>query len=486
MCLAGKPVPSDRLRTIQAALAGAFQLLAENETKKHDDDFREDFGLYWLTWASRADLYVRILPGSEGARKPMLGATALSDGQDFVFSSKADAARFWTNLKGRAPEGLKSTPIISIDPLPAPDRYPATAAELWALVEARSQGGTDLLARLMTNDPKEAFVILAGTAPSGREHYAAMRIRRPLDRAGRPLKRRAMRDGVSWAEDPTRTLFERFRLERLVTDRLDGSSTRLPEGVQRDMSAAKIVVVGCGALGSGVARMLSQAGAEHLHLVDPENLGWENIRRHELGGRVVGYSKAQALAGTIRADLPTIGFVQGYQMTFARFAREHPDVLKQADLVVSCTGNWSADLSVEHALTQSGQTASAVYGWIEAHALAAHAVLVGGSGAKFSDGFDEHEDFRLPAVAGDEPPPPECGGASTPFGAIELSSTQVLVAKLAVDALRGIATAPAWRSRLADAAAFDEAEAAVASGWAAKHGLPGSMGGSFSGDWTFS
>ncbi|MET3970220.1 hypothetical protein [Bradyrhizobium sp. S3.9.1] len=44
--------------------------------------------------------------------------------------------------------------------------YPDTAAELWQLVAARSRGGTDLLARLVDENPKEAFVVLAGRAPS--------------------------------------------------------------------------------------------------------------------------------------------------------------------------------------------------------------------------------------------------------------------------------------------------------------------------------
>ncbi len=485
LCLGAKAVPGDRVRTVQVALAEAFQLLTDNETRQHDDDFREDFGLYWLTWASRADLRVEVMPGSEGARKSSLGRAALTEGRVFVFPGKDAAGRFCSNLMGAAPKWLKETPVISIAPLPAPDRYPESAEELWALVDARSQGGTDLLARLMANDPMEAFVVLAGKAPSGREHYAALRIRRPLDRAGQPLRRRAMREGIEHTEDPTRSLFGRFKVERLATQRLDSSSTRLPEVAQRQMAAAKVVVVGCGALGSGVARMLAQTGVEHLHLVDPEDLGWENIRRHELGSRVVGHGKAKALAGTIRADLPMIGFVEGYAMTFAAFAREHPEALKQADLIVSCTGEWTADASVEHALTQPGHKASAVYGWMEAHALAAHAVLVGSSGARLADGFDDSGKFRLPVVAGGKPPPPECGGASTTFGAVELSHAQALVARLAIDALRELETAPAWRSWLADAVAFEEAEAAVASGWVAARGQPADMGGLFSGEWKF-
>ncbi len=189
-----------------------------------------------------------------------------------------------------------------------------------------------------------------------------------------------------------------------------------------------------------------------------------------------GHAKAEALASTIRADLPMISFVQGYRMTFATFARRHLEALRQADLIVSCTGNWAADASVEYALMQLGDKASAVYGWMEAHALAAHAVLIGNSDAKLSDGFDEYGEFRLPAVAGGKPSPPECGGASTPFGAIELSNGQALVARLAVDAVRGIATGPVWRSWLSDFAAFQEAESHGRRRLAGKAGTAGRNG----------
>jgi hypothetical protein len=485
LCLATKAVPGDRIRTIQAALADAVRLLTENETRQHDDDFREDFGLYWLSWATRGDARVEIMPGPQGAGKTILGRAVTMDRRALVFPGKADASKVWQNLTGEAPKALKETPVIAIDPLPAPSRYPETAEELWALVEARSHDGTDLLKRLMSNSPKEALIVLAGKAPSGREHYAAIYLGRPLDREGQPLKRRAMRKGIEKSEDSARSLFARFKLDRVATQRMDSAASRLPDGVQHQMADAKVIVAGCGALGSGVARMLAQAGVEHLRLVDPETLGWENIRRHELGAPNVGAGKAKSLAGGIRAGQPMIGFVQGYESTFATFAREHPEAVKQADLIVCCTGDWAADASVEHALAQPGHKAAAVYGWIEPHALAAHAVLIGNSGAKFADGFDQNGRFRLPVVAGGKPPPPECGGASTPFGAVELAHAQALVARLAIDALRGLVTAPLWRSWLADAAAFQEADASVTSGWAAARGQPDDIGGPYEGDWTF-
>lgn len=485
LCLTTKAVPGERIRSVQAALADAFQLLTENETKQHEEDFREDFGLYWLNWASATGLRAEFLPGREGAVRSKLVLAVQTKDQVFVLPNKAEATKFWENCTGAAPKSPKTAALIPIAPLPAPERYPDSAAELWAMVDARSQDGTDLLARLVDRDPKEAFVVLAGIAPSGRDHYAALRVSRPVDRAGLPLKRRALRQGIERSKDPLRALFERFKIERLATGRLDASSSRLPEGVHREIADAKVLIVGCGALGSGVARMLAQAGVEHLRLVDPEMLGWENIRRHELGGGQVGSRKATSLAHSIRTALPTIGFVQGYAMTFASFAREHPDALRETDVVVCCTGHWTADASVEYAFSKPDHNASVVYGWMESHALASHAVVISDTAARFADGFDEHGNFRLPVVAGGRPPPAECGGASTPFGAIELAHAQALVSKLAIDVLRGLQTGTAWRSWIADLAAFEETEASVGSDWISARGLPSNMGGLLAGEWSF-
>ncbi|MGM4962980.1 ThiF family adenylyltransferase [Tardiphaga sp. 1201_B9_N1_1] len=484
LCLGGRASPGDAVRSISNALAETFQLLTENESQKHEDDFREDFGLYWLDWAPQGAAGAKIWPGDLNARQSRFAIAISTDRGVYIFPSKVDAGRFFTNVNGAPPRRPKGTAVIAIAPLPAPDRYPASAADLWALVEGRSEGGTEMLASLIANDPKEAFVAISGLAPSGREHYAAMRIHRPLDPQGRMLKARAMRAGLEQATEPSRALFSQYVVERLPTSRLDAASSRMPAGIQQEMATAKVVIVGCGALGSGVARLLAQAGVEHIDLIDPGVLGWENIRRHELGARAVGKGKAEALSHAIRADLPAIRSVRDHPTTFATFARNHPDLLAQADLVVSCTGEWVADASVEHILKRTGSKAAAVYGWMEAHALAAHAVLIRGDD-KLADGFDGDGNFRTPAVAGGRPPPPECGGASTPFGAIELSTAQALVSRLAVDAIRGTVLGSSWRTWLSDATALREAEASWSVAWVNSRGHPDEAGGQFASDWTF-
>jgi hypothetical protein len=45
------------------------------------------------------------------------------DRRAVVFPDKGAASKVWQNLTGEAPKALKETPVIAIDPLPAPNHY---------------------------------------------------------------------------------------------------------------------------------------------------------------------------------------------------------------------------------------------------------------------------------------------------------------------------------------------------------------------------
>ena len=85
-------------------------------------------------------------------------------------------------------------------------------------------------------------------------------------------------------------------------------STRLPYPERDRLTAARVAVVGCGALGSGVARLLARSGVGHLVLIDPEPLGWERTSGgHQLGAGAVGLPKATTLAQAVAHENPDIG-----------------------------------------------------------------------------------------------------------------------------------------------------------------------------------
>ena len=299
--------------------------------------------------------------------------------------------------------------------------------------------------------------------------------------------RRKISEGYARGKVPSDVLCGRYDVQRLITRRLDLALSRLPYSESSLLAQKRVAIIGCGALGSGVARLLAKAGIGHLLFVDGDLMGWENIRRHELGSRHFRKPKASGMAREIAGDIPEIGSVEARDSTIQSLLRMFPNALCQMDLVVSCTGVWAADVAVENNLRtlSAVKRPSAIYGWMEAHAVAAHAVYVSTDGPRFQDGFDDTGDFHLPASEGGKPTPPECGGSTSPFGAIELSAAQSLVARLALDVLRGKVASPLWRTWLADADALAEAEARWTTQWVQSRGQPSQWGGIQAAEWAF-
>lgn len=108
----------------------------------------------------------------------------------------------------------------------------------------------------------------------------------------------------------------------------------IPEWRQQALTAACVVIVGVGAVGSEVARLLGQAGVGRLLLCDPDSVEESNLSRGALYGPAdVGDPKAEAAARALRAREP------GLTAT-ARVADFRHGVglaeLRAADLVLSC------------------------------------------------------------------------------------------------------------------------------------------------------
>ena len=67
------------------------------------------------------------------------------------------------------------------------------------------------------------------------------------------------------------------------------------EGGQAKLLGSRVLLVGCGALGSGVAEQLVRAGVGYLRLVDRDVVEWTNLQRQAL------FSEADAQAGAPKA-----------------------------------------------------------------------------------------------------------------------------------------------------------------------------------------
>jgi len=122
------------------------------------------------------------------------------------------------------------------------------------------------------------------------------------------------------------------------------------------LSEKKIAIIGAGAVGSVLAEMLCRAGATKLTLVDDDQLQHGNICRHSLGASELGENKAESLAYKLNREFVHAS-CQFIKTKFPSHSDEDLAVVKDADLVIDCTGSDSVFREV------------ALFDWLESTSL---------------------------------------------------------------------------------------------------------------------
>lgn len=440
LCLTKVEMSADPAESARQVLAEALELLEAHEKGVEDDDLKEDFSNYWSQREYGGGPCLSLLY-EEGAK---LGAYVTTNDEIFAFASKRSMLNWWENRTGTAPRHRNAAHFIELNRLPHPSAFPADGAGLMDFLGRFSDDGGESMVKALSAVPNATLFVLVGRSPSGRHQFAGIRlvkVQPPQKNGSRRMPR--LKLGYGDRVEPEK-LLSHYKLQRLRTTRLDSASTRAVLDIE-NLATKKVIIVGCGALGSGVIRMLAKAGIGSLELVDGELLGWENVRRHELGGASVRLAKSEALADTIKRDLPEIREVMAHRRTIQEVVLSGAKVFDGADLIVACTGSLHAERYIDILCRSVKPRVPVVYGWMEAWGAAAHGILLKGAQSSLMDGFDDGI-FRSPASRNDRDPPKECGNSTTPFGATEAAAAQVMIADLCLEALLDSAIGDTWRT----------------------------------------
>lgn len=280
-------------------------------------------------------------------------------------------------------------------------------------------------------------------------------ISQPRPRGGRATYALAVR------RDSQTPLFEENHpneLRPLGVIRHDTAHVRERGGASLKLADAHIVVIGCGSLGSRIAELLALSGLERLTLVDPDQLTSDNIFRHVLGGSEIGQNKAKAMATHLQQRLPGIKVIP-FKGSLLEWEKQHDSEF--IDGVILALGNPSVERAFAKRWRQSPYTRFAVVSWLEALGLGGHSVLF----SKTREGCleclyrsSEGQSSLMSRTSYLEPNQrvsrnlTGCGGAFTPFSALDAVKTAEQAVKLCLRALAGEATL-AYLSWKGDAAA---------------------------------
>lgn len=122
----------------------------------------------------------------------------------------------------------------------------------------------------------------------------------------------------------------------------DGAWRKRLEGlVPPAMESRRVMIIGCGSVGSFMAGELARSGVRRFVLVDPDVVEWANLTRTVYGHADVGRLKVEALSDHLRGIFPDIE-VEMRSDRLQDLGMGFRDLLADADLVIGAVDDPQA------------------------------------------------------------------------------------------------------------------------------------------------
>lgn len=222
-------------------------------------------------------------------------------------------------------------------------------------------------------------------------------------------------------------------------------------GASLELLGKHVAVLGCGAVGSFVADTLASAGVGRLTLVDFDVFSEDNVFRHVLDERYVGFDKVWGLK--IRLE-------QQYSGLKVDVAVKHAqdwlcqDVLADLDGVVLAIGSPTLERLLSRRFKMVQRPLPVVFTWLEAMDLGGHSVLTSTRGEGCLECLyrdEEGAQSLLPRTAFLEQNQrvtrnlTGCASVFVPYGALQARRTGLMAAEQLLGAITHGTRAPAYQ-----------------------------------------
>lgn len=452
----------------RALLSDACSLVTACLNGKIDEQFEDEFDSYWVQW-SETTKRIQCLCAPGGASRwvyssqlPQLRvvADARKVLEDWILSC-------WGDTKCK----IHRIPLIRLEKPMRPAEYPDTFGKLLQLVVADVEA-QKMIQEVVNADMEEKKALIFSF--SGSRGYGFAGIVWPAED-----KLKYLTNGFRKTHIPQRVLMHRYQaipMKGALVTRCDSSwvhgRDHNPE--VSVLGEKTVVLLGAGSLGSGVAELLAKMGIKKLVIVDPDVMATENASRHTLGVSSASHKKAAELVRLLKKRFPHIEF-KGYEGPWEYMYERTPVVFTSADLVISTIGGWKSESQLNSLANSIDGFPPILYGWLEPHAAAGHAIAFLGNKGCLRCVTTELGATRLPVTkwpGSTRREIPMCGGMFQPYGAIELSFAQGLVADLAADILLNRAKDSVHRVWIGQRKLLEPGNGEWNPDWIASHGHP--------------
>ncbi|NQY87670.1 MAG: ThiF family adenylyltransferase [Colwellia sp.] len=424
-----------------------------------DQDFRDEFLSYWA-YNCKSKTQIKSLCNIENKDSRQVYVYK-SKTKGFLFAdSKADITLYLDNegvlprkektkLRNRVLSAIQPSVLICFKQAWTPSDYPSNVGDLIQAIEKELGDESDFIVTsigvAMANQYVNNPCLIASFDTKNGACFVGLELSKNLFYRDN-LQRKAIMDGFR----------NRIKVQDLVPRMkhvlISGNFVKRVDQswvMGRDVNHSwiklksnRIAVIGCGSVGASTARLLVQSGVHELLLFDSDSIKSENISRHCLGSKYLGWNKASALSHALKLDFPHV-IIHAFENDWQEAIQDEicQMLFERSDLILSCTADWFSDQKLLR-LQSDSTFATIVFAFVEAHAMAAHVIV----NPADSDAFNSLH-FMDTAKVGKMIHPvtewdhetyvnvPACAGAFQPYGVIALTHLHAMAAEQIISLL---------------------------------------------------
>jgi molybdopterin/thiamine biosynthesis adenylyltransferase len=146
-------------------------------------------------------------------------------------------------------------------------------------------------------------------------------------------------------------------------------------GGNLELQTKRVVLVGCGAVGSYIAQEIAKTGIEELVLIDDDQFEANNLYRHTLGlHQTLRKSKVEALREKLTKEIPFIE-IQAFDSKIEMLIKQQVLDFEACDLVIVATGNPNANFEINKYFIQNHKDLPIVYAWLDPYGIGGHTLV---------------------------------------------------------------------------------------------------------------
>lgn len=236
----------------------------------------------------------------------------------------------------------------------------------------------------------------------------------------------------------------RWKFDPVRVSNLDRDAVLPRSGAIPLLQDKKVLIVGCGSVGSELSQAVACAGVGSIHISDPEDFTIDNLYRHTLSLSHIGLTKSGCVASNLEQHYPWITTTWDCSTLQSK---ADVTALKQYDLVIVAIGSPTLERQFHDFVSSNSVKTPIMYTWLEGYGVGGHAILdippspgclrcayldpdTCGQGLASNLNFIAPDQDITVTLAG-------CGFQFIPYSGIASKSTAAMAADLAIRFLDG-------------------------------------------------